>query len=291
MPDCSNLSVLVTHYRTPESLLRDCLTRLMTYCPEAEIMVLDADSQDGSDEIIRQDFPAVQLITTVNHSFSNLVNTGLKRATRPFIAHMNADVMIEGETFPKLLSILAQPRIGMVGPRCRTPSGAWQEHGLPYRALYARLARSQRPSLPAPWLSGCLQVLKREVVQAVGGLNASLRFYNDDTEWCWRIRQAGYECHLVRTDILHVGGSSTPNRACFIVEGYRGGFILSLGYKSRPYQTLHHLAVLAESRWKSRYARDPVHREAYGRIYRMFRTRSFVESPFGATLQDDRLAP
>jgi GT2 family glycosyltransferase len=287
VPGCSNLSILVTHYRTPEAILHDCLTRLTTHCTEAEIIVLDANSQDGSEEMIRRDFPAVQFLTTTNHSFSNLVNTGLKRATRPYIAHMNADVMIEAHTFPDLLSVLAHPHVGMVGPRCRTPSGAWQDHGLPYRTLYARLARSHHPSLPAPWLSGCLQLLKREVVQTVGGLDASFRFYTEDMEWCWRIRKAGYECHLVRTDILHLGGSSTPNRASFIVEGYRGGFVLSQRYTSRFYQALHYLVVLAESGWKSRHAADPVRRDAYRRVYHMFRTRRFTESPFGATLQDD----
>lgn len=59
--------------------------------------------------------------------------------------------------------------------------------------------------MAVPWLSGCFQVVKRQVVLELGGMNSSLRFYNEDIEWCWRLRRAGWACHLVDTGLGDTG--------------------------------------------------------------------------------------
>lgn len=228
----------------------------------------------------------MRVLRTSNHSLAHAVNVGLKEASTPFIAHMNADVMVGPETFERLLGTLQTPNVGMVGPVAHTPPGRPQPQGPLYRLHHGRLARSPRAAVVVPWLSGCLQVLKGEVVKRVGGMNASLRFYNEDMEWCWRIRRAGYRCELVGTEVLHLGGASTPKTPHFLVEGYRGGYRLSQMYRSRLYRSAHRRAVLAESAWRAHHSRDPVQRNAYQKIHEMFRRETFFESPFGETLEE-----
>lgn len=282
----SELTILVIHYRTP-ALLRECLSRLNRYAADARIVVVDNDSQDESEQLLRRQFPDIRVLHAQNHSFSAAVNTGLKAATTPFVAHMNADVMIEVDTLPSLLEVLRSEHVGMVGPQAVTPQGNWQDQGPLYRFHHARLKRSQQPSLAVPWLSGCMQVLKREVIAQVGGMDSSLRFYNEDMEWCWRIRQAGYSCQLVKTSVLHIGGSSTPSAARFLIEGYRGGYKLSQRYKPIPYRLVHRLVVIAEVAWQRRYAEKLERRQAFDSIYQMFAAGDFDTSPFGATLRED----
>ena len=116
-------------------------------------------------------------------------------------------------------------------------------------------------------------------------MNSTLRFYNEDMEWCWRVRAAGYACRLVGTTVLHVGGASTPASARFLVEGYRGGYRLSEMYKPPLYRALHRAVVYAEAGWKGAFSGESWRREAYRGVLKLFE-RGFNGSPFGETLED-----
>ena len=269
-----DLTILVLHYRTPD-LLKTCLEHLTTFAPGARILVLDSSPEEP---------PAlgVEVVRVPNHSFAHTLNCGLKLTCTPFVAHMNADVFVSAETFPRLRSAIDRLGVGIVGPRARTKAGRFQDQGLPYRLHYARSAR--RPTIAVPWLSGCLQLVRMEAVREVGGMDASLRFYNEDLEWCYRFRRAGWRCELVQTDVLHLGGSSTPKDPRFLVEGYRGGYKLSQRYHGALYQGLHRNTVKLLSGWGRRFSRDPVRRQAAQQIAAMFQQRRFDESPFGPTL-------
>ena len=139
-------------------------------------------------------------------------------------------------------------------------------------------------SIPVNWLSGCCQMVKREVIEQVGGMNSSLRFYNEDVEWCWRIRKAGWYCDMVRSEVTHLGGSSTPHDPKFLIEGYRGGYLLSQRYKPRWYQTMHKRFVQTEVFYQSRFSKDETKRSTYKTIATMLSESKINESPFGITL-------
>lgn len=254
----------------------------MRFLPGAEVIVVDSGS-DASLELIRQSFPDVTVFRVRNHSMANTVNEGLKRSTKGFIIQMNADVYIEEATVPVLLNKLRKSKLGMVGPICKNARGEVQNQGFLYRRYFEILRRTPRKSIRVAWLSGACMLLKREALEQVGAMNSSLRFYNEDMEWCWRLQKAGWQCELVNTSVTHLGGSSTPRDARFIVEGYRGGFLLSRWYKPRLYQRLHKQFVLLEASQK-RNSSDSVTRAAFQEIFLMFQQGTFETSPFGETL-------
>lgn len=280
----TDLTVAVVHYHTPR-LLEECLRRLERFAQGAQVLVLDCGSQESEREWLAGKF-RVCWLPVANTGYAATVNVALARCRTPVFAHLNADVLVRAETFPKLLEALGQADVGMVGPRCRTPEGRWQAQGPAYRLNYLRLAKLGARSVPVSWLSGCFQVIRYAVAQELGGMDSSLRFYNEDMEWSWRFRRAGYSCCLVKTNVLHIGGSATPAATAFLVEGYRGGYLLSQRYRSTPYQLLHREAVRLEASWQSRFAKAPYKRQAYARILRMFNTGRFEQSPFGETLED-----
>ena len=270
-----DLSILVLHYRTPD-ILKTCLEKLAVAAPGVRVVVVNSGPPEDVAGL------GVETLQVSNYSFAHTLNCGLELVTTPYAAHLNADVYVTGRTFPKLLEALKHPGVGMAGPRARTPDGRLQNQGLPYRRHYRRLERSS--SVAVPWLSGCLQLVRMEAVRAVGGMDASLRFYNEDTEWCYRFRRAGFACHLVDTDVVHLGGSSTPNDPRFIVEGFRGGYKLSQRFHGSVYGALHRTVVRALSGWGSSFARTPAERQASAQVREMFRQGDFDESPFGDTL-------
>ena len=121
-------------------------------------------------------------------------------------------------------------------------------------------------------------------------MDASFRFYNEDLEWCLRLRQAGYRCLLVSTVAIHLGGSSTPAAARFLIEGYRGGMRVSQRYQPPWFRQLHRLAVRLEAGFRARTANRSDTRVAYRHIGDMFAAERFDDSPFGATLDRDNPA-
>lgn len=284
------VTVVIVHYRTPD-LLRRCLERVELFLPEVPVLVVDADSGDGTLEWLARDRPWVRAYASANHSMASALNHGLKKAESPFILQMNADVFLEANTVPELLGVLqASPDIGMVGPRCRTAQGRWQPQGWLYRRYHAWLDLSRRRSVRVRWLSGCCQLLRREALARVGGMDSSFRFYNEDSEWCLRLRQAGYEVHLVDTAVTHVGGASTPADPRFVLEGLRGGMQLSRRFQPPLYRRAHRQVVLRYSQLASRLSRTDAKRELFAAISRLFRNGTFDESPFGSTLNSSNEA-
>ncbi|MEM6428469.1 MAG: glycosyltransferase family 2 protein [Deinococcota bacterium] len=312
------LPVIIIHYNTPDILAR-CLQRLAHSPRQDNAIKLQIVVVDTSPEAVREQvqtvlndakptFADITLLTPPNHSMANAVNVGLKHvfntSTSPVIVHMNADVFVRTSVLSKLKNILLQDdTTAMVGPVCTTAEGNLQPQGLLYRWHYlrARLGTCTR----VPWLSGCLQMVKREAVEAVGGMNSSYRFYNEDIEWCWRLRRAGWRCKLVDTrhikptsahtasesngefNVIHLGGSSTPSHPTFVVEGFRGGYRLSQQYQHPLYQIGHRVIVGLYSSYLSCSHHSLNLRQAHTNIVQLFKRGDTLLSQFGPTLDED----
>jgi N-acetylglucosaminyl-diphospho-decaprenol L-rhamnosyltransferase len=274
-----DVSIIVTYYKTPE-ILQECLRRLGNYANGAEIIVVDNDSKDG---VLERLAPNIKGLWARNHSMADMVNVGLKAASKSYLLQMNADVYIEQDTLPGMLESLQNPKVGMVGPRCKDKQDQWQNQGLFYKSYYLQLEMAQTKSIAVSWLSGCCTMLRRDTLEKVGGMDPQFRFYNEDLEWSWRIRKAGYECRLVKNVVTHLGGSSTPKDPRFLIEGYRGGMVLSQMYKPRWYQAVHKKVVILEALYKQRFGTE-TKKKAYKQIYDMFVSQEFSKSPFGETL-------
>lgn len=282
------LSIVVVHFNVP-SVLMECLARLGRFAGDAELILVDTDPDDAVLAAVRAAHPRVRVVRATNHSFAHAVNLGFKHASAPSVAYMNADVFVEADTFRHLTEALAKtPGSGIAGPLALTPSGRPQDQGPDYRLHYLRLARSPGAAIRVPWVAGCLQLLSREVIERCGGLDPTLRFYNEDIEFCIRCNRAGYRSLLVATPVLHVGGSSTPNLGAFMLEGRRGGMQLSRRYYPPVVRSLHRAGLWLEARLGSTFVRGAAARARYLEMLAMVRSRRFDESPFGPTLGDHR---
>jgi GT2 family glycosyltransferase len=280
------LTVVVVHHRTPE-ILEACLERLGRCAPPVRCVVVDTAPDDAVLEAVRERHPDVTVVTALNHSYAHAVNVGLKLADGAFVAHMNADVYVEPVTFARLVEALERhPDAGVAAPLARTPRGRRQDHGLLYHPHYLRLGRRPGGSVRVPWLTGCLQVVRRSVLDRVGGLDPSLRFYNEDMEFCLRARAAGFRCLLVDVPVLHLGGAATPSAGAFLVEGVRGGYQLSRRYLPAPARLAHRVALAAWGSLGGAFGRGSERRRTLRRIGAMARSGCFDDSPFGDTLQD-----
>lgn len=280
-----DLAIAVIDHHTPVDLLRTVLARVANAAPRARLLLVDTGGGGPPAEDALP--PGTQRLSVANRSYSYAVNRGLERLDRPYLALMNADVLVERDTFARLTAVLRTARrTGVVGPLALNAAGRPQDLGLPYRLNYARAARAGHGGVKVPWLSGCLQIVDRRLWLATGGYDESLRFTNEDLEFCLRAGRLGWECRLLAAPVVHLGGTSTPSHPAFHVEGRRGGYVVTSRYRTPLEAFVLRGFLRTEALLGSRLARESSSREAHRAMQHLLRRGDWQHSPFGPTLDD-----
>jgi GT2 family glycosyltransferase len=241
-----DLSIVILNYNTRDHL-RTCLesvrhegsTCLSGGAVEAEVLVVDNASSDGSAEMVEQEFPWVTLIRSPrNGGFAYGNNQALQRVIGDAILVLNPDTLLPRGGVAQLLERLTtHPEAGVIGPKLLKPDGSIhlacrRSFPTPSVAFY-RLSGLSRlfpssprfgrynltfvdPDLPieVDSVCGACLLVRRTVVQRVGALDERFFMYGEDLDWCLRTRLAGwtvrYEPSIV---VQHQHGAASRKRA------------------------------------------------------------------------------
>ena len=229
------VSVIVVSYNTRE-VLRRCLARLQEESAgiDAEVIVVDNASRDGSAEMVAACFPQFQLVPSrSNLGFAAGNNVGFARARGSYVVLLNPDAFIgEGALATAIARMQAAPRVGLAGGRLQDESGHLQPSGRLYPSLLneflvisglaARYPRSRffgrfdrtwadpgRDSR-VDWVPGAFTIIRREALQAVGHFDERFFLYYEEVDLCRRIAAAGYEIwYWPEVQVTHLGGESS----------------------------------------------------------------------------------
>ncbi len=235
--NASQISISIASYNTRD-LLRACLKSLQARQDEGEfrgeILVVDNGSRDGSCEMVRDEFPGVQLIESGgNIGYGRANNLALERAQSEYFWILNSDTEIWPGAIARMTEFLAgNPSCGAVASRLIMPDGETQpscarDPNL-LDCLWEQTFFSRLPGVrhfcggytyggdfynhtqPMAQAAGASILARTEVMRAVGGFDARYFMYFEDTDLCLRIRHAGWQLfYLHDAAILHrLGGSS-----------------------------------------------------------------------------------
>lgn len=210
------VTVAVVSWNTCD-LLRGCLLSLT---PEveaglAEVWVVDNASGDGSAEMVRREFPWVELVASEeNLGFGPAVNLVAERSSTDWIAPSNADVELLPKALEALLAIgLRHPEAGAIAPRLVLPDGSTQHSVYPLPTLgftvlfnlgLHRLSRRLadrlclvghwNPDRPREvgWPVGAFLLVRRTAWDEVGGFDPRQWMYAEDLDLGWRLAEAGW---------------------------------------------------------------------------------------------------
>lgn len=133
MPDSNSqragaMSVVIVNYRTRE-LLRDCLQSVESNgAAGVEVIVVDNNSQDGSTDMVRTEFPTVRLIqNSDNRGFSAANNQGIKETQGKYVLLLNSDTIVLPGALTGMRDFMDQhPEAGAVGCRLLCADGRIQ---------------------------------------------------------------------------------------------------------------------------------------------------------------------
>jgi len=192
-----------------------------------EVFVVDNACTDGSAEAIAAEFPQVRLIRNeVCKGFSTNNNLALARATGRHLMLLNDDTVVRGDAFRHMVAFMDERlEAGAVGANLANPDGTRQQAFFrPPQPLYDALrpfSDWMRPLHCDPGapcevgsVHGACMLVRRETADQVGLLDTDFDpLYSEETDWCHRIRQAGWKVyHLPQAEVVHYG-SQTMNRA------------------------------------------------------------------------------
>jgi len=215
-----------------ESVEREVRGRAAPDRIETETLVVDQASQDGSAAAVRARFPWAELIElprNVGYAAGN--NAGLRRARGRHCVLLNNDTVVLPGALERCVRYLdANPAVGVVGPQLVDPDGHKQNsvHSVPNlvsevvpKSLLETIAPLRYPSKryehPGPIaveavLGACL-VVRREVLETAGLLPEDYFMFLEETDWCWRIRRAGWKVvHLPDVRVIHHHGATSKKR-------------------------------------------------------------------------------
>jgi N-acetylglucosaminyl-diphospho-decaprenol L-rhamnosyltransferase len=211
--------------------------RASTGGADVEWIVVDSGSIDDTPDAVAAEHPDVHVIRAANVGFAAANNLALPYARGRYVLLLNPDTEVLSGTFADLVRALdAHPDVGAASVVQQAPDGSilpsmrrFPSVGRQFgEALFAAkvpgLSRlSEQETSPeryavegsADWLVGAFLAVRREALEQVGGLDERFFLYSEETEWCYRIRKAGWDIrHLpVMTILHHCGGTSRPELA------------------------------------------------------------------------------
>ena len=257
------LSIIIINYNS-KAVLLNCLKSVIAsaFNKEYEVFVIDNNS---SESII--DFEALfpQIIFIYNQQnlgFAAANNIGIRKSSGQYVLLLNPDTIINKNSIAPMIDYLKKHEdVGVVGCKIFNEIGEIERstHSFPslakefvhanefiktflaYDSFLGRILMQvfRLKSFESYWehdqirevdhVTGACMMIKRVVIDKVGLLDEAFFLYNEEVEWSYRIKKAGYKSiFLPESNIIHLFGYSTQQRVQkqtinkLLVERYRG---------------------------------------------------------------------
>jgi GT2 family glycosyltransferase len=259
------LTIIIVNYNS-KKVLYDCLNSIKDsgFNGKYEILVVDNNSSENIKDL-ENAFPWVNYYyNSSNLGFGAANNIGIKKSTGKFVLLLNPDTVINKDSLAPMIEYLNNhDDVGIVGCKIYDKTGEIERstHSFPslakefvhanefikkmlsYESFSGPMLKKifNSKSFESYWdhdsikevdhVTGACMMVKKEVIEKVGLLDEAFFLYNEEVEWSYRIKKAGYKTiFLPDSNIIHLFGFSTKQRVQkqainkLLVERYRGMF-------------------------------------------------------------------
>lgn len=229
------LSVIIVSYNV-KSYLEQCLLSVRRAIEgiEAEIFVIDNNSQDGSIAYLSKCFDDVVFLQNNNNlGFAKANNKAIGQSCGEYVLLLNPDTVVGEDVLRECVRFMdTHERAGGVGVRMLKTDGTdakESRRGIPtpmtafYKmtglcALFPKSRVFGKYYMGyLPWdspcrievVSGAFFMLRRQTLDRVGLLDEDFFMYGEDIDLSYRVVKAGWENWYLPLRILHYKGEST----------------------------------------------------------------------------------
>jgi O-antigen biosynthesis protein len=230
------LSVIIVSFNVRD-YLKQCLFSVQKAARDIkhEIFVVDNSSEDGSADMIRDDFPEIKLIRNkTNAGFSTANNQAIRESAGKFVLLLNPDTIIGTDTLTKCIGFMKEHKdAGALGVRMVDGNGDFlpeSKRALPtfrtalfkitgLSSLFPRSGLINKYYLPdigtseiarIDVLAGAFMFIRRNALLRTGSLDEDYFMYGEDIELSYKLLSAGYHnYYFPEASIIHFKGKST----------------------------------------------------------------------------------
>jgi GT2 family glycosyltransferase len=223
-----DLSIVIVCWNN-KRYLEPCLDSLYAagLRSQFDVVVVDNGSTDGSQAMLRERFPEVQIVQNDhNVGLSRASNQGMQATRGRYVLLLNDDTLVNGPSLDAMVHFLdTHPEAGAVGGRLLNPDGSFQAAGNRFPSLReefliaTRLGNLIWPGYPdrgypdqvecVDWIGSACLLLRRAALDQVGLLDEEFFIYGDEADLQYRLKKAGWQTYYLPTvTTIHYGGRS-----------------------------------------------------------------------------------
>jgi len=224
----TDVSAIIICHNVRDEVLA-CLAAIAAHSAPlvVETIVVDNCSADGTVDAVTRAHPDCHIIELSRNEGLPARNHGLRRARGRHRMFIDSDAMLGPGALATLVGVLdGDPTVGLVGPRLVYPDGRLQLSTRRFPPLLLPILR--RPPLGrffedgptirrhlmaddghdrrrrVEYVIGACQVFRADAQRAAGEIDRHIWFGHDDADWCFRIRQAGYDIvYVPEAEVVH----------------------------------------------------------------------------------------
>lgn len=230
------LSIIIVNYNV-KYFLEQCLCSVEAAITslQAEVIVVDNHSNDGSISYLQERFPFVQFIANnENVGFGKANNQGFAIAKGDYILFLNPDTIVPEDCFTKCISFFEKNNdCGALGIRMLDGSGNFLPESkrsfptpmtaffklvglaklFPNSSVFNKYALGyldENKNHEVDVLAGAFMMVRKEIIAATKGFDEVFFMYGEDVDLSYRIQQTGYKnYYFAESAIIHFKGEST----------------------------------------------------------------------------------
>jgi GT2 family glycosyltransferase len=210
------------------AFLQKFLPTVVKFSSDAEVIIIDNYSTDGSVNYLNANFSGVKVITlNQNLGFAGGYNEGLKQVEADYYVLLNSDVEVtENWLVPFWKLVNTNPNIVAIQPKildfnnkesfeyAGAAGGYLDVFGYAFCRgrvfdILEKDVNQYNVAQPIFWASGACLFIKAEVFNKMQGFDDKFFAHMEEIDLCWRLQNLGYEVYCEPNSVVyHVGGGT-----------------------------------------------------------------------------------
>ena len=191
--------------------------------PPFRLLVIDNNSQDQTKAYLQSKLQDPffrhhlrRVFNKKNLGVAKAWNQAVKLTTGRFIVFLNPDLIFTRDWLHKLTqSAMRHKQAMVVGAKILNPDGTIYHAGA--NGKIRGKGEKNRPGLcdrekKVRWVQGSCFLVKRAIFHEIGGFDERFFMYGEEVDFCWRVRQAGYEVLYAPVPVYHYRQGSKITR-------------------------------------------------------------------------------
>ncbi len=217
------VAVIILNYKT-KNLTLACLRSVKdSHYLNIQIIVVDNNSQDNLGESLKDDKNVLFIQNSENLGYSGANNVGINKALEnkaDFIFLLNSDTTIKSSCIDSLIRASEDQAVGILAPKIlfSDKKTIWYAGGIfdsanvigQHRGVNEQDHGQYNQTENTDYASGGAIFIRREIIEEIGLLDEQYFLYYEDSDYCFRARQAGYKIlYVPQAVVYHINAQST----------------------------------------------------------------------------------